>query len=649
MQNSTSTNNLIEKAHQDESRSSDHSQIDDQKTSDQEPEPNDPIDDEKEQFRLGGRPPFQTILHLIVGPLLSQIVQSCYGLMGSFWVSKTIGHKGMTCMSIVIVVEFIVTALAQYFNVSMSTRISYLFGRNLKKECAQVVVDIFRFCIIFGILTPAILIPCVKPLMRWYGGNDEIVEMCFEYLVIALCCSSITYTYLSLCGLLQAMGNSLIYGICQLCSSLLNMFVFDPLFLVALHSGMWGVPIAACLSNLCPTIVVYICLFCGKFTVKPKFVLYIRKFNMNSFDALRVALSQLIANLAGSLPALFLSKLITAASTRAGNYTEVMASWNVMDRIYVFAISVCNGLNQGFLPAASYAFGRNRIPRLGKMYLITIGLGTAWTMIVVVCEVGFPRFWAKIWGNDPEYLDICSQVLRNSNYACMANQVVLTTTACLQAVKMVTLSIVTSVITMLIPIPVFGVLLYITGNDNPIRLFYAFLAHDGWALFITLIVIVWKLRFLLKSVVEEDIDPTMPGFEGKAQDTNDKSDIKLENIEQDSIKEQLLPDNDTSIPNDVPKNERKQISNSDQFNPSENGETQNTETKNTKDSKDENDEGNKKDSKDENTNASIPDNKLKKHKTDKKAHKNKKIRQEEIELIDESYENDESKPKFEDI
>ena len=491
-----------------------------------------------EQYRLGGRPPLITLCNLMVGPLLSQIAQSLYGIMDSFWISRSIGTKGMTVMSIILVIDFINIAFAQYFNVAVSARISYLFGKHLKEECSQVVVDFFRICIIVGIIIPAIFLPCVDPLMRWYGGDDEIVPMCMDYLLPALCCSMLNYTYLSLCGLLQAMGNSGIYGICQVSSAILNMACFDPLFLLGIKSGMWGASLATAISNFIPMICLYVCLFKGKFVVKPKFNMYIKKFSPHSWKALRVSLSQLIANLASSLPILILSKLVAQSATNAGNYVEVMAAWNVNDRLYAFAICICNGLNQGFLPAASYAFGCERFNRLLQMFLLTVLIGTIWTTFVCILIESIPKQIARIWGKSEKYLEVAPKMLRIGFASCFANQIILTTAATLQAMKMVILSIVTSVLTMLIPIPIFSFILYYTKKNDPVRMLFSFIGHDLWAVLITIIVIIWKLRFLWKAPKDSELNL------GKVQQNNSVSEYNQEeksvsesNHEENSLEE----------------------------------------------------------------------------------------------------------------
>lgn len=506
---------------------SNDSQNQDDKDSDSDDSP-DQISKKDEQYRLGGRPPFITLCNLILGPLLSQIAQSLYGIMDSFWISRSIGTKGMTVMSIILVVDFINIAFAQYFNVAVSARISYLFGKHLKEECSQVVVDFFRICIIVGIVIPAILLPCVKPLMRWYGGDDEIVPMCMDYLLPSLCCSMLNYTYLSLCGLLQAMGNSGIYGICQVSSAVLNMACFDPLFLLGLKSGMWGASLATALSNFIPMLVLYICLFKGKFVVKPSLNMYLKKFSTHSWKALRVSISQLISNLATSLPILVLSKLVASSATHAGNYVPVMAGWNVIDRLYAFSICICNGLNQGFLPAASYAYGCQRLNRLLRMFLLTILMGTIWTSLVCIIIESIPKQIAKIWGKDEDYLKVCPKMLRIGFVSCFANQTILTTSAILQAMKMVVLSIISSVLTMLIPIPIFSFILYFTNKNDPIRMIYSFIGHDAWAVLISIIIIIWKLRFLWKAPKDSELNINQT----QQENSNSVSNIEANDIDE---------------------------------------------------------------------------------------------------------------------
>ena len=477
---------------------------------------------EDEKIRLGGYPPLKTICRLTIGPLLSQVIQSLYGLMNSFWISKTIGEKGMTVMSIIVVVDFINIAFANFFNICMSARISYLFGSKQEINAPQVVVDLHRFCFIIGVLVPAVLLPVSLPLMEWYGADEEIKSMGFDYLLPQLCCCFVNYTYMSMCGLLQAMGHSIIYGVCQVTSAVLNMAVFDPLFLVALKTGMWGASLATVLSNFCPALVIYIMVFSGKFAVKPKFKSYLKKFNPHCFSALRVSLSQLISNLAGSIPVLLLAKYMALSGEAVGKYEVYMAAWNVNDRLYSFTICVCNALNQGFLPAASFAYGSNRMNRLLRLGLFSLFLGSVWSAFCCIIIQCLSREISSIWGSDPDFIEASSEMLRIGFVTCFLNQATYTITACLQAIKMVVLSIVTSVCTYLLPLPIFSSIFYFTDKKNPERLMFSYIVNNIWSFLVVCVIAAIKLRFLFNS---------KPSGNGAFQEDDDSEKSKFSNPE----------------------------------------------------------------------------------------------------------------------
>lgn len=468
------------------------------------------MDDSNEQRELGAYPPLRTLLKLTSGPLISQLVLSFYGLMNSFWISRSIGEKGMTTMSLVALVDFINYAFAEYFHICVSERVSFLFGSKQQQHATQVVVDILRYIMIFGLIMPAILIPCAKPLVKFYGANDEIADMCMNYLYPQLCCCFINYTYIMLCGLLQAMGKTVLYGICQVSSSLMTMFIFDPLFLIGLKSGMWGASVANTISALIPASVLYIMLFAGKFTIKPKFNMYLKKFNPHSVTALKVSISQLIENLGSSLPLFVIAKFVSLAANKINKYEPVMASWNILDRLYQFTACVCNALNQGFLPAGSYAFGANRLHRLFKLMVYSFLLGTAWSTFFCITLCVFPRQIASIWGKDEEFLYYAKKMIIPTFCTAFINMGQYTFVATMQATKMVKLSIIASILTILVPTPIFSTVLYYTNKNDPVRLMYSYIGHDLWAFCVIWGFAIWKLGFLCKAppsdVGDMDID-----------------------------------------------------------------------------------------------------------------------------------------------
>lgn len=55
---------------------------------------------------------------------------------------------------------------------------------------------IFRCCFICGMNVPAVLIPCAKPLEKWFGADDPTNEMGCHYVYTLLGCSFVSCNFL---------------------------------------------------------------------------------------------------------------------------------------------------------------------------------------------------------------------------------------------------------------------------------------------------------------------------------------------------------------------------------------------------------------------------------------------------------------------
>jgi Na+-driven multidrug efflux pump len=190
---------------------------------------------------------------------------------------------------------------------------------------------------------------------------------------------------------------------------------------------------------------------------------------------------------------------LTEAAERAGKYEDVVSAWNVVDRVYIFVVCICLGLNQGLLPAASYAFGSGRLNRLLRLSLVTVAMGTVWSVTCCTVIIAIPKQIAGIWGSGEGFKQVCATMLFRGFVTCWLNQCQLTMTAMLQAMKMILLSVVASILMLMVPLPIFAAVLYVTGGrSEPERLVYAYVANDGWGFVIVVIICLWKLRFLLE-------------------------------------------------------------------------------------------------------------------------------------------------------
>lgn len=106
------------------------------------------------------------------------------------------------------------------------------------------------------------------------------------------------------------------------------------------------------------------------------------------------------------------------------------------------------------------------------------------------------RHVAKIWLKEKDFLDIAEKYFKHSFlciFLCMPKFISINT---LQATKKVAISVIQSIVTLLIPLPVFSIILYYTNKHDPSRLIYSFALMDASSFIICMTIAFCTCRFL---------------------------------------------------------------------------------------------------------------------------------------------------------
>ena len=466
--------------------------------------PSEPIEISGEEKRLGQYSPLSTILILSFGPFLSQTVQALYGIVNLFWVSKSIGDKGIEVFGAIYVVDFITLGFANYLMTAVDIRVSYLFGEKSKiDECSQIFIDFIRFSFILAIFMPLIILPITRPLIEWFGSDKEISLLCLQYMYPNAFGAFFTFLYMSACGLIQSEGRSFVFGVAQVVSLFLNMGVFCPLFLLYFKFGIWGASLATIISQALVTIVLVVQIFMGKYTIKPKFNMFCRKFSHESWVSLKIGFASLVSNFTVSLPEILLQKFLNMAATAVGEYDTVIKVWGVIEKLYQFVGGANDAFSIGFLPAASYAFGAHRYNRLLRLFLHTNWVTILISVVYSFFMIFFPSQIASIWSKDPLFLEKCKSMIPKVFYVTALFPIQYTVPSYLQAMQKVAQSSIVAGVTSMLPIPLFSCILYYTGKKNPDRIMWTYALSDIFASVLCFLFCIPSVSKLFKEPKDE--------------------------------------------------------------------------------------------------------------------------------------------------
>jgi Na+-driven multidrug efflux pump len=460
---------------------------------------------DEEAVRLGSRTPARTIVILSIGPLICQIIQALYGVTDTLWVARTIGPLGVSVYGAVMVIEFVAVGVSNYLMAGLSARLSYLFGEGRGHECGQMYVDYLRIALLLGIIVPCCVLPATKPLIKWFGADEQLANMCLQYMFPISVLCFLNFLFTMGCGVLQAEGRALLYGITQISSLVANMAVFDPLFLVAFKLPMWGASLATIMSEGIPGIVLTILICCGKLSLVTNGKMLISKPSRETWEALQLGLSSLTAQLAGTFPVVLMQKYINMAATSIGEYDTVIAARAVTQRLCQLVEGACSGFSFGLLPCAAFAYGANRLNRVFWLAVHALWMCTGLSTALSVILIFAPGTVAKLWNSDPTFVRWCKKMIPIPVYAVPAIGFQYLAPVLLQSMQRVRASVILSTFTMLISVPIFATILYFTKKDDPSRILWSWPINDGWAIVMGCAYLIRPIRELLAVPKDEDL------------------------------------------------------------------------------------------------------------------------------------------------
>jgi Na+-driven multidrug efflux pump len=306
------------------------------------------------------------------------------------------------------------------------------------------------------------------------------------------------------CGLLQSEGRSLAYGIVQVTNFILNLAVYDPLFLIGLKLGVMGAGIATVCSEASTMIVVATLFFMKKFDTQTSAVNFRKRFERNAWEASKTGLTQLVLHLSFCLPALLTRKYVADDAQALDCYTDCLAAFNTIFRIWPFAQSYATAMAAAFLPAASFAVGAKLPGRVLRLFGWASLLAFVWCVFTEIFLLSLAKYIAQIFGDSPGLINATVGMMLPT-YACQfAYGQAQITIPLLQAMGYLWTSIGLSIITQAAAAPVIGTIIYLTDQShNVFRLMWMYGGGDAFGIVVCAAISIWPLMTLWRELREQ--------------------------------------------------------------------------------------------------------------------------------------------------
>lgn len=451
-----------------------------------------------EDKALGGKPPLATLFSLLAGPLLSQVTNAMYGIVNTIWIEKGIGDEGLKVLAVLYIYDALLYSLGNLLTISGSSHISYLFGKNQPNLCNQLIADLIRVAFILGIVYPAISIPTTIPVVKWLSKSDQIAHEALRYIEISAGCSFVPLLYYVLCGVLQGEGRTWLFGFIQIVTLMLDMLLFLPLFVLYFKWGVWAAALSQILSQFIITFILFICLLARKFSLDFKLSYLCKKFSKESSEALQVGFASFILNLSEAFPQFALQKFVILVADHVHLKEPALTCWNIFGRLYMVACCILVAFDAAYLPPTSYAYAKRQYKRVLRLTVHTLWISLVWGGVACVVVVLFPREIIKLFSKDIQVQDLAADIMWLGFITLPLYPIHSIAISMLQAIKLSKRSTVLSIMTTLLPMPIFSVAFYYTHPNSMHWIFGTYVAADVSAALFTFIIMLYPFIKLIR-------------------------------------------------------------------------------------------------------------------------------------------------------
>ncbi|MDR3234144.1 MAG: MATE family efflux transporter [Planctomycetaceae bacterium] len=182
--------------------------------------------------------------------IFAAVVNALQGIINRIFVGQTLGEIGMTAVTVTFPIITIMLAVGMTIGIGSNTLISIRLGEKKNKEAEEVVGQSLFLFMLFGIGFMLFGLLFQEPLLRLFGTSDRVMPHAKMYLSVMVCGAFFHEMSFGVNSFLRSEGKPKTAMNTTVIMVLLNVF-FDWLFLIVLHTDIWGAALATILAQIC--------------------------------------------------------------------------------------------------------------------------------------------------------------------------------------------------------------------------------------------------------------------------------------------------------------------------------------------------------------------------------------------------------------
>ena len=329
--------------------------------------------------------------------LLSNIIQSLYGMADMVIVGQFTGTVSMSGVNIGSQVTFLLTNMVFGLSVGATVLIGQYLGAGDRKSMKETIGTLFTSLLFLSLFLTVIMIALEVPLLRLIRTPAESFSEAKSYFFITMLGTVFIFGYNALSSVLRGMGESKNPLLFVSIACVINVGL-DLLFVAVFHMGASGAAIATVFAQAISMIL------CILYLKKNNFIF---DFKRSSFGfhrerlklLLKIGIPASIQNVATSMSFLFLTGLVNTLGVTSS------AAVGAVGKLNGFAILPAIAMSTSISAMSAQNLGAGREKRAVQTMQIGMVIAICFSITIFVIVRLIPEACLSIFGNDREMIE----------------------------------------------------------------------------------------------------------------------------------------------------------------------------------------------------------------------------------------------------
>lgn len=324
--------------------------------------------------------------------LISNIIQSLYGVCDMIIVGRFTGTASMSAVNIAGQVTFILTNMVFGLCVGATVLIGQYLGANAKEEMKQTIGTLYTTLLFCSVLITIIMLIFCVPVLHLINTPAEAFDEARRYLNVTMLGTIFIFGYNACSAIMRGLGDSRRPLVFVSIACVINIF-FDLLLVAVFDMGAYGAAIATVFSQGVSLILCIIYLkrnnFIFDFKIK-SFKIHRKRLQM----LLKVGIPTCVQNVVVGLSFLFLTAMVNTLGVTSSAAVGAVGKFNG------FAIMPAVAMSSSISAMSAHNIGADEQKRAVKTLRIGVVIALSISIVLFALIRLFPDAILRIFADD---------------------------------------------------------------------------------------------------------------------------------------------------------------------------------------------------------------------------------------------------------